>query len=383
MEGETYFAPAGRQSFEKILDEKELLESQRILTELFGALTGVCAIINNERQIVFANNEFLNLIGFTSIESVLGKRTGEVISCINSFKGPSGCGTAKECRYCGAVAAILESIMKDSRSSREAHITSVIDNRSISWDLNVTCAPVRLNGQKLFALSLQDISSDKKLRAIERVFFHDLLNTAGGLNGLLTVLKMGTYPDELKELITLSEAASQLILEEIMSYRQLRAAENGDIKVEVEEIKTVEFLKYAISNISFHEVGQKKSIVLSESTPDITIQTDRLLLQRVMINLMKNALEATPVDGVVTVAAHVENDSIIFTVHNYGVIPEEVRYHIFQRSFSTKDKNRGLGTYSVRLMTENYLKGKVSFISSEADGTVFSVEISRNWKSLL
>ncbi|HOW39755.1 MAG TPA: ATP-binding protein, partial [Bacteroidales bacterium] len=266
---------------------------------------------------------------------------------------------------------------------REAHITSVIDNRSISWDLNVTCAPVRLNGQKLFALSLQDISSDKKLRAIERVFFHDLLNTAGGLNGLLTVLKMGTYPDELKELITLSEAASQLILEEIMSYRQLRAAENGDIKVEVEEIKTVEFLKYAISNISFHEVGQKKSIVLSESTPDITIQTDRLLLQRVMINLMKNALEATPVDGIVTVATHVENDSIIFTVHNYGVIPEEVRYHIFQRSFSTKDKNRGLGTYSVRLMTENYLKGKVSFISSEADGTVFSVEISRNWKSLL
>ncbi len=383
MEDGTFFAPAGRQSFEKILNEKELHESQRILTELFGALTGVCAIINKERQIVFANNEFLDLLGLKSIEAVLGRRPGEVISCINSLKGPSGCGTSKECRYCGAVAAIMDSILHDARSSKEAHITSVINNNLVSWDLNVTCAPVRLNGEKLFALSLQDISAEKKLRSIEKVFFHDLLNAAGGLNGLLTVIKMGTYPDELKELITLSEAASQLILEEIMSYRQLRAAENGDIKVEVEEIKTVEFLKYAINNISFHEVGQNKSIVLSESTPDITIQTDRLLLQRVMINLMKNALEATPVNGVVTVAAHVENESIIFTVHNSGVIPEEVRYHIFQRSFSTKDKNRGLGTYSVRLMTENYLKGKVSFSSSEADGTVFSVEINRNRESFL
>jgi hypothetical protein len=378
----TFFAPAGRESFEKILNEKELLGAQKILTELFGTLTGICAIINKERQIVFANDEFLGLIGLNSIEAVLGKRPGEVISCINSFTAPSGCGTAKECRYCGAVAAIMDSIINDKRSSRETRITSEIDGRIVSWDLNVTCAPVRLNGEKLFALSLQDISMEKKLRAIEKIFFHDLLNTAGGLNGLLTVLKMGTDPDEMKELIYQSEAASQVILEEIMSYRQLRAAEDGDIKVQLEEINTLEFLRSAISKISFHEVGQDKSVVISNDSVECTIQTDRLLLQRVLINLLKNALEATSVNGTVTVSVLSDNDKIIFKVHNKGIIPEEVRYQIFQRSFSTKDRNRGLGTYSVRLMTENYLKGKVSFISNEADGTVFSVEINRRWQLL-
>ncbi|MBK7132833.1 MAG: hypothetical protein IPH69_08460 [Bacteroidales bacterium] len=59
------------------------------------------------------------------------------------------------------------------------------------------------------------------------------------------------------------------------------------------------------------------------------------------------------------------------------VLSEEVQMRIFQRSFSTKGKGRGLGTYSIRLMTENYLHGKVSFVSNEADGTVFSVILNK------
>jgi sensor histidine kinase regulating citrate/malate metabolism len=46
---------------------------------------------------------------------------------------------------------------------------------------------------------------------------------------------------------------------------------------------------------------------------------------------------------------------------------------IFQRSFSTKGFGRGLGTYSIRLLTERYLKGSVSFTSSALSGTIFRV----------
>jgi len=46
---------------------------------------------------------------------------------------------------------------------------------------------------------------------------------------------------------------------------------------------------------------------------------------------------------------------------------------LFQRSFSTKGEGRGLGTYSIKLYTERYLKGTVSFSSAEGEGTVFRV----------
>ncbi len=45
---------------------------------------------------------------------------------------------------------------------------------------------------------------------------------------------------------------------------------------------------------------------------------------------------------------------------------------IFQRNFSTKaEAGRGIGTFSMKLLGEEVLGGKVSFTSTENDGTVF------------
>ena len=55
-----------------------------------------------------------------------------------------------------------------------------------------------------------------------------------------------------------------------------------------------------------------------------------------------------------------------------------VSYTHLNRSFSTKaKKGRGIGTYSVKLLIENYLRGRVSFISNEEEQTKFIVEIPK------
>ncbi len=379
MEQKSHFAPPFLSATEEILQEKELVLSQNLFSEIFGAMTGISAIINANRQIVYANNEFLEFLGLGTLEPILGKRPGEIVSCIHSENDSGGCGTSKACKYCGAVNAILESQRTKQKAVRETFISSEINGKQKSWDLNVTSTPIILSGHVFYVLSLQDISNEKKLLALERVFFHDLLNTAGGLNGLLTILKMGTDPEEAVELINKSEEVSQSIIEEIMLYRQLRAAENGDIQVKVELINSIEFITSAISRISFHEVGHNKEIIIDSGSAEIFFQTDRILLQRVIINLLKNALEATHENNKVIVSILEKNENILFKVFNQGVIPHDVQMQIFKRSFSTKGTGRGLGTYSIRLMTENYLKGKVSFISNEESGTIFTVELNKRF----
>ncbi|MCP4426270.1 MAG: ATP-binding protein, partial [Chloroflexi bacterium] len=52
-------------------------------------------------------------------------------------------------------------------------------------------------------------------------------------------------------------------------------------------------------------------------------------------------------------------------------MPRDVQLQVFQRSFSTKGSGRGLGTYSMKLLSERYLDGRVSFQSSLAEGTIF------------
>jgi hypothetical protein len=376
MEDKTYFAPALRSTSEEILKEFEYIGSQKYFSEIFGKMTGIGAVIDENRQIVFANDDFLALLGINSLEPILGKRPGEAISCIHSSEESGGCGTSKACQYCGAVNAILESQRTGLKSMKETRISSTINGKLKSWDLNITSTPINLSGHVFYVLMLQDISDEKRRLSLERIFFHDLLNTVGGLNGLLTILKEGTDPEEARELINLSEEASRNIIEEIMLHRQVRAAENGDIKIKPEQIASVNFLNSTVAKISSHEIGKNKHVVISGNSVNCYFETDIILFQRVIINLLKNALEATPEGGTVETGIDKTDVKIRFWVKNDQVIPEDVQMQLFQRSFSTKGQSRGIGTYSIKLLTENYLKGKVSFISNTETATVFTIELN-------
>jgi len=91
--------------------------------------------------------------------------------------------------------------------------------------------------------------------------------------------------------------------------------------------------------------------------------------------MLKNALEASSTGGTVTIGAKAIKNTLEFWVHNESYMPRTSQLQVFQRSFSTKGKGRGLGTYSIKLLTERYLKGSVSFTSTEAEGTTFSISL--------
>jgi signal transduction histidine kinase len=106
------------------------------------------------------------------------------------------------------------------------------------------------------------------------------------------------------------------------------------------------------------------------------LYTDPVLLNRVLGNLIKNALEASPLGTIVTVRSTCSSVGYVFRIHNPTVMEDAVQSQLFQRSFSTKQgKGRGLGTYSVKLLTERYLRGQVAFDSVEQIGTTFYVTL--------
>jgi signal transduction histidine kinase len=92
-----------------------------------------------------------------------------------------------------------------------------------------------------------------------------------------------------------------------------------------------------------------------------------------------NALEASAEGATVRLATRVAPAHITWEIWNHGFIPADVQKRVFQRHFSTKATfGRGLGTFSMKLFGERYLKGKVSFDSSESDGTTFRFRLPRN-----
>jgi len=82
------------------------------------------------------------------------------------------------------------------------------------------------------------------------------------------------------------------------------------------------------------------------------------------------------VGATVVLAYAVLGGAPTFTATNPDAIPPEVVPRIFQRSFSTKPgAGHGLGTYSMRLLAEQYLGGRVTFTTSLEAGTTFSLTL--------
>ena len=241
-------------------------------------------------------------------------------------------------------------------------------------DLRIWSHPIDVQGEPYTVFSVVDASNEKRREALERIFFHDVLNTAGVVKGLADLLVQGGIPATgIKEAAEmLAESAGQLV-EEISVQRMLSAAETDELSVSAQLEHSRELLTGVLHQFHGNGLARDKALVIDASAQQLEIVTDAVLLRRVLVNLVKNALEAVGAGSTVTLGAHAEGEMVCFTVHNAAVMPQAVQLQVFSRSFSTKGSGRGLGTYSIKLISERYLRGRVSFVSNEQEGTRFTV----------
>ena len=125
----------------------------------------------------------------------------------------------------------------------------------------------------------------------------------------------------------------------MLTQRLLVQAEKGDLRAARREITLTGLFDELQGTVQSHQCSVDRTVEMPESPSDATLNTDPRLLQRILLNLLLNALEATPPQGCVRLQAQREEGGHRFTAHNPGFIPESVASRIFLRSFSTKGTN--------------------------------------------
>jgi len=331
-------------------------------------------ILGQNRKILYANPAARALTASDGGNRLVGLRLGEVLRCIHSQE-PEGCGDTPACLYCGTNLAIRLGL-GGKPDAEECRVTACAVNGDSSLEYSIQSQPVDWKGQKAVLCALTDISHEKRRKVLERIFFHDILNTAGSVKGLseILLLERREMDDaELTDLLKMMRDSCELMLDEIRSQQLLLAAEHDQLSTIWSEVAISECMADAAMVASHWPVATAKHIVPVFPPGAPTFQTDPTLIGRVLLNLLKNALEATASGEEVRIEGRMVGDRVEFSVSNGGCIPPAVALQIFQRSFSTKGTGRGTGTYSVRLLTERFLRGKVSFVSNEEDGTTFTV----------
>jgi signal transduction histidine kinase len=172
----------------------------------------------------------------------------------------------------------------------------------------------------------------------------------------------------------LSEGLDRL-LDEISSQKDLLAAESHELACHPSWLSALDVTRAVARIHAGHPVARGREVVANEDGGEIALLTDPAILGRALGNMVKNALEASPEGSVVSIGYMLDPMGVRFFVHNPGVMPRRIQLKVFSRSFSTKGEGRGLGTYSIKLLTERYLKGEVGFSSTEEDGTTFYIRL--------
>jgi two-component system sensor histidine kinase/response regulator len=101
---------------------------------------------------------------------------------------------------------------------------------------------------------------------------------------------------------------------------------------------------------------------------------EKLLCYSMLVNLIQNAIEASPENESILISIN-KNESAIISIHNKGVVPEKIRDKFFAK-FTTSGKitGSGLGTYSAKLIAE-IQRGKINMTTSETEGTTITIQL--------
>ncbi|WP_246944917.1 ATP-binding protein [Bacillus pinisoli] len=116
-------------------------------------------------------------------------------------------------------------------------------------------------------------------------------------------------------------------------------------------------------------------IQCDEIEPNLFIDCNEEQLKQVLINLIKNGIEAIETSGTVKVQLKSHNQKVIIKIEDNGKgIPRHIQHKLGEPFYSTKEKGTGLGIMVCYRIIEQH-NGKIEFSSKEGEGTTFMIEL--------
>ena len=373
---ETYFASPERADQETIQEQIGFIRDNPIITGLMNLTAGLLAVLNEHRQVLEVNQAMVEMLGLEGSDLIIGLRPGEALGCIHGRKDPAGCGTTQFCSNCGAAVAMVAALSQDKPAQRTCAIkTGGESNQDIF--LQVKACPLTVDGFRILLLFIQDITEQQRLAALERVFFHDIANLTTGLMNAAEMLSTDLSGNgETSGLMGHINRLSQQIFGEVNLQKQLIQRMDRVYRPLPATLEAGSILRELGDLYAHHPVTRGKKLNLAPDCPKIELEADRIILLRVLGNMVANALEASEPGDEVRIWAERNDDSISFKVWNRTPVRADIVTRMFQRNISTKaGAGRGLGTYSMKLFGEEIMGGKVDFTTSEAEGTTFSLTL--------
>ena len=212
---------------------------------------------------------------------------------------------------------------------------------------------------------------------------HDIRNPLQSIDGALYLAKdyVKSLPEDCEEKKDLEEI-HELLREQVAYVDHIVADLQDfarDLSPKFEEINLSEAIKESLYSI---EIPEKITVNLILPKTPIKVYVDPIHSKRVFVNLFKNAVQAMPDGGDLTIMAFHKDGCVLIRVEDTGLgISDDVKPHIFTPLFTTKPKGQGFGLPVCKKLIEAQ-GGEISFQSKEGKGSTFIIKFPDELKNL-
>ncbi len=199
---------------------------------------------------------------------------------------------------------------------------------------------------------------------------HDLKNPLMSMTGLLERLAKGKGDSKTYLPVILGEVhRMERIVYDVLDFAR-------PVKLKKDRCNLSSIVQSALETC--REKAEKRGVMFRVSVDDsITLDADSFLLERALINIISNAVEASPSGSAIAVGLEQKGNLISITVQDHGPgMNKSTRDHCFEPYFSTKQGGTGLGLPIVKKIIEAH-GGTIEIKSHSSGGTTFTITFKK------
>ena len=230
---------------------------------------------------------------------------------------------------------------------------------------------------------VEDISDQKRAEQfredVERIIRHDMKGPLVGLHSMAQFALEYKVDGEFRALAPGLLHGIRQVINLVDSSDKILQMEHGvytpkskwfDLRSVLREVELSLCSLFTAKEVALSLTGLMDT---GDKQEEARVFGEEYLLQDMLTNLVKNAVEASPENGEVRVCCRADGQALRIDIHNQGAVPEAVRETFFEKyATAGKAHGTGLGTYSAQLIARAH-GGRMTFTTSESEGTTVTV----------
>lgn len=258
--------------------------------------------------------------------------------------------------------------------------------------LNAHATELRVGGRALKIVTLQDIQGELEAREVEawqnliRVLAHEIMNSATPISSLaVTATELlaearasrdhAAAIDDAHDAVETIAQRSAGLIQFVHSYRRLTRVPNPELRTFPARELFGRVVQLMQPELERRRIALEQSI----SPPNLDLTADQALLEQVLINLLRNAIDALGSAPAPLIRLTAEIDStghaVVEIRDNGHGMDEKVRQNVFVPFFTTKQHGTGIGLSLVRQIMRSH-RGSVAVCSALGEGTAVQLRFN-------